>query len=130
MAELQVGRDMDVAVARAIGLVPCQAAFHIPGHPHYSSEPCYAKPDNPGQGREVLYYSTSDADALAAVDMMRAKYPAWAFELSNMSQGDNWFAKFREWINGRAGRLIMEPGKSRAEAICRALITLSEQGLG
>ncbi len=132
MAELQVGRDMDEAVARAIGLVPCQADFHIPGHPHYSAEPCYAKPDNPGQGREVRYYSTSDADVLAAVDVVLAKHKTMMFELEYLLPDkydpSGWVAAFYE--AGRVHSYAREYANTRAEAISRAIIALGEQDKG
>lgn len=112
MSELQVGREMDLIVERALGNHPDVVMVVIRqqgGDPH----------DYP-----IKSYSTSDADALAALDAVLSRYPGWGYELSSTDGVKHQCLFFNGEQMCRADCGLDRP--TRAEAICRAIIKLAE----
>jgi hypothetical protein len=76
----------------------------------------------------VPSYSTSDADALCALDAVLAKHPEHCVDLASLNNRDGvvgWTCRFT-WHEDR--KLWMERhAKTRAEAICRAILALAEE---
>jgi hypothetical protein len=124
MGELTVGREMDAAVAEALGCHPvkdetgwrrywrctCKPAIHTP-----------AIPDDTMPNDILADYSISDADALAALDVVMADHPGWSWTM---------------WYDGRLYHTeIFDPSDrvasdwsthyaTKAEAICRCILSL------
>jgi len=120
MSELTVGREMDAAVAVAVGYVP-----------QYRDGRLYQWTTPKGftiQPEELPYMSTSDADAFAALDAVLEKRKA---------QGRITKASVESWADGwqvRIGVPFMygiegfgHIAATRAEAICKAILALAER---
>ncbi len=130
MARLSAGREMDGAVARVLGLIPCQNLCHKPDSPRYISSPCFAYPGSPMDGGECALYSTSDADALTALDAVMEKHPTWHWTLTAGRETDGtlsyWCSITTEkgWHISSTRVLFV---LTRAEAICLAILNLVEE---
>jgi hypothetical protein len=106
MPELQVGREMDAAVARAIGL-----RFSMSGE-FVKVAGRWLHLDTGERGWSP---SHSDAHAFAALDELRARYPGYGFEL--WTANDGWAARW-DHLSG------FFAANTRTEAVCRAILAL------
>ena len=71
-------REIDALFTEHVmGLVPCQAACHTPGHKFYLPGPCHAMPDSPDQGDETPCYSTDIAAAMQGIEKEREAGREW-----------------------------------------------------
>ncbi len=129
MAELKPGREMDVAVARVLGCTPvrkdskwdwqckCDSGAHI----------TKCVDDEQGDWYELADYSISDANVLAALDAVMAKRDDLSFLLCREWSQTEWEVTIgRLEDNCVPGKYIKSFGKTRAEAICRAILALAE----
>ena len=114
MAEMQVGRDLDAAVARAIGGVPVDMARDHPGMVTWWRMP------NHSLGA-LRHYSTSDDDAGAALDALLERHPDLAIELWHTAASTTWECEVM--YDGMRHKGMGE-GETRAAAICRAILEL------
>jgi hypothetical protein len=146
MAELQIGRDMDAAVAIA-ALGWKWAAFDYPTLglrvALYSPEEQARLPlrydDLQGIPREECWdeglpdFWHSDADSLAALDAWMVAHPMWSFEISfdprEVTRG--WKAFASMWTPDKGINLYdfgtVRYGPTRPAAICAAILALSKQ---
>ena len=116
MTEPCAGRDLDALVAeKVMGLVRCQGKRH---NAEYPNTYCYARPESPENGGEVLEYSTRIEAAWEVVE--KVLYPC-RWYLVPMSddrvsddrgwgvfEGDDWYE--------------VALGESAPLAICRAAL--------
>jgi hypothetical protein len=125
MSELHVGREMDAAVAEAVGLV-CRE-IHAPEWGFNVPTPCWivkdtTKPFDWGCVRvENWHPSTSIADAFAALDAMMAERPGQWPQLSKSPATNQWRCEI-----GFSMHIAEGYGATPAEAICRAILALAE----
>lgn len=127
MADLQVGRELDAAVARALGCNPvkdetgwrrhwrCTCKPLNPTHCHRSEHP-----DDPGD--LLAYVSSSDADALAALDAVMARRD----DIHSINLDIRRDCTVCYIMGYDTKYLAQERGCTRPEAICRAILSLEE----
>jgi hypothetical protein len=117
MSELTVGREMDAAVAKALGWHTKASTWGDTAHDLLV--------DSNGL---TLYLvaewqpSTSDSKAFTALDEVMEKRIGWAFALECLD-GHVWWAEFFPPIGTQCYSACRS---TRAEAICRAILALAE----
>ena len=121
MSELQVGREMDAAVARTLGWY-AKARY---------DEDVWCSPDGKSERASLMFYSTSDADALMALREKREQRP----DLSVMLARD-WYQPGWEVTIGLVedncapDKYIKGFGETITLAICHALLCLHKREAG
>ena len=134
MAEMKPGREMDAAIGVLLGW-KWMAYGYTDGpkialySPQEMEERAVWTPDAEYPREKdwddgLPHYSTSDADALAALNKVTGENKRiYAYQIAGYRDGDVWCVlqddKLRWLTQGR--------GKSMAEAICRALLALAEK---
>ncbi len=127
MTEVQVGREMDAAVARVLGCTPvrrdgkwdwqcqCDGGAHITKHVQ----------DEQGDWYELAGYSTDDCDSLAALDAELVQRPGWGYEISSTNGKRHNCMIFDNTQQCRADCGLDR--STRAEAICRCILILHKR---
>jgi hypothetical protein len=128
------GRIMDALVAeKVMGLVPCTAPSHTPGHKYHMPGPCHAQPDSPDLGGETKQYSTEIEAAWEVVERLeRGAFAPFGEQVAacvemvcdDGIQDERYYcaifsptlAKVESW------------GKTMPEAICRASLKAIGEG--
>ena len=119
MPELAVGRELDAAVAKALGYdVLVREDKSIRSQFWYTI-------DKNGKKAGLLWYSLKDADAFAALDEARAKRPGLEWTLTYYAKHD---AHDLELLPAQGRPIILDRMyNTRAEAISRAIVALAEE---
>jgi hypothetical protein len=122
---MAVGREMDMAVAKVLGW---RVDGLCPDGEMRGISPLHLTMMGRGDESDfdiIPYYSTSDADALAALDAMMAKRKDLEPQVNMVrtrTRGDTWHCYlFRVSVLGCEA---WGDASTRAEAICRALLAL------
>lgn len=135
MAELQVGRDMDAAVAKAIGWEAreCDAPDAEWAETSAGDPQCTACGwigvwgDHMEHDTPMPYWSQNDADALAALDAFMAQRGG-DFILSRLQRiNSDGYYPWQADLDLVGDRAACKDGATRAEAICRAILALAEK---
>mgnify|MGYP001582266453 CR=1 FL=1 len=126
MSEMQPGREMDAAVAKAIGWESKECDAEIVDYDGQAHCPrCrlwLSTWENLTHNETCASYSTSDADALAALDAVMAKHPGWGWEMVCDNEGATRLLIYDGLVDTQA----CGTGPNRRVAICVAILWLAE----
>ena len=123
---MELSREIDASVANALGLdtsslisIPVSCPDGIPGCPVLHTDLVWST------GIFLPHYSTSNTDALKALDEIIIKHPGWGYELSCYGPKrthDCVIFDEHEMSVADKGRMC----STNAEAICRTILALAE----